>query len=249
MPAKSPAHEPLIFAWNARDHSLWHLVGALLLLMSAMAGFFFIFRIIHPVAQRLPATPHHVISLDPADPAALALIYRAQDRSFALLPDAAASQAQDDALLAFRPSFEDYQLKLREITPAPPPARAPRLFTPGVDVLPPVERRPSPPSPSPVAAAPASVLHAVMSSALVKRLSESVPLPGLSLTQPTRVQFRVAIGSAGQVITALPLSGTDDPGVMSELREAVSALHFQPSQVKRIEWGEISFRWEAAPQP
>jgi hypothetical protein len=70
----------LIFAWGARDHSLWHLILALIVLMAAMAGFFFIFRIVHPVVQRQPVTPQHVISLDPKNPAELALIHRAQDR-------------------------------------------------------------------------------------------------------------------------------------------------------------------------
>jgi hypothetical protein len=73
-----------------------------------------------------------------------------------------------------------------------------------------------------------------------------VELPGIALTQPTRVQFRVAVGSAGQVLTALPLGSAEDAEVMSQLQAAVNALRFQPSEVKRIEWGEVSFRWEVA---
>ncbi|MGV3664041.1 MAG: hypothetical protein ACO1TE_27965 [Prosthecobacter sp.] len=244
MPAKPTTHEPLIFAWNARDHSLWHLFVALLLLMGAMAGFFVVFRIVHPVAQRLPATPYHIISLDPADPAALALIHRAQDRSFALLGDADVSRPQVAALLAVRPSFDDYQLRLQAMPPAVTPARVPRLFPPGTDVLPPVERRVAP---APPAAPPAS-LHAVISAPLARRGGGSVELPGIDLTQPTRVQFRVAVGSAGQVITALPLSSLEDPVVMGQLHAAICGLHFAPSEIKRIEWGEVSFRWEAAKQ-
>lgn len=244
MSAKPPTDEPLIFAWNARDHSLWHLFVALVLLMGTMAGFFVVFRIVHPVAQRLPAAPHHIISLDPSDPAALALMHRAQDRSFALLPDVDVKgpQAQAAALLAVRPSFENHQLQLREMPPASTPARVPRLFPPGTDVLPPVERRVA----AAVPAAPPATLHAVISGPLDKRAGGSVELPGIDLTQPTRAQFRVAVGSAGQVITALPLSSTEDPGVMAQLHAAICALHFAPSEIKRIEWGEISFRWEVA---
>lgn len=246
MPAKPSTPEPLIFAWNARDHSLWHLFVALLLLMGAMAGFFVVFRIVHPVAQRLPATPHHIISLDPSDPAALALIHRAQDRSFALLQDGDVTgpQTQAAALLAVRPSFENYQLQLREMPPASTPARVPRLFTPGTDVLPPVERR----EPTVVPASPSATLHAVISGPLAKRVSGSIEVPGIDLSQPTRVQFRVAVGSAGQVITALPLSSMDDPAIMAQLHSAISGLHFAPSEIKRIEWGEVSFRWEVAKQ-
>ena len=40
MSAKSHSHDnSLIFAWGVRDHSTWHLVVALLVLMGAMAGF------------------------------------------------------------------------------------------------------------------------------------------------------------------------------------------------------------------
>lgn len=248
MPSKSHTHEPLIFAWNARDHSLWHLIGALVLLMAAMAGFFFIFRIVHPVAQRLPATPYHVISLDPADPAALALIHRAQDRSFALLGDAdmGTAAAQEEALLGFRPSFDGYQLKLREMTPAIPPARVPRLFTPGAGVLPPLGRHATPPV---VRTMPPATLQAVVSGSLAKRSPGKVTLPDIELTQPNRVQFRVAVGSSGQIITALPLGNAEDAGVMEQLHRAVCDLRFAPSDVKRIEWGEVSFHWEAPKQP
>lgn len=242
MAAKPSTHEPLIFAWNARDHSLWHLFVALVLLMGTMAGFFVVFRIVHPVAQRLPATPHHIISLDPNDPAALALIHRAQDRSFALLPEGDVSGPQVAALLAVRPSFENYELKLREIPPVATPARVPRLFPPGTDVLPPVERR----MPAVVPAAPSATLHAVVSGPLARRGNASVELAGIDLTQPTRVQFRVAVGAAGQVITALPLSSTEDPVLMGRLHAAICGLHFAPSEIKRIEWGEVSFRWEVA---
>ena len=83
-----------------------------------------------------------------------------------------------------------------------------------------------------------------MSSTLAKRGLASVELPGIALTQPTRVQFRVAVGSAGQVLTALPLGSSEEAAVMQQLQTAVNALRFEPSEVRRIEWGEVSFRWE-----
>lgn len=246
MSTKSHSHEPgLIFAWEVRDHSMWRLFGALVLLMSAMGGFFFIFRIVHPVAQRLPVTPQHVISLDPGNPAELALIHRAQDRSFALLSDEDSSLPVESPLLAFHPSFEGHEIKLRELGPAAATVRQPRLFTAAADVLPPVPKR----AVDSVAAAPAAKLHAIMSSTLAKRGPASVELSGIKLTQPTRVQFRVAIGNAGQIIVALPLSSVDDAEVMQQLHAAVVSLRFTPSEVKRVEWGEISFRWEVASAP
>ncbi|MFN0079584.1 MAG: hypothetical protein ACKVY0_24230 [Prosthecobacter sp.] len=244
MPAKPHTHESLIFAWGVRDHSTWHLVVALLLLMGGMVGFFFIFRIVHPVAQRLPTTPQHVISLDPRDPAALALIHRAQDRSFALLSEED-SLPLESPLLAFRPSFEGHHIELREMVPVTAAMPQPRLFTAASDVLPPVPRRAA----GPVTAPSAATLRAIMSSALAKRGPASVEMPGIKLTQPTRVQFRVAIGSAGQIITALPLGSAEDAEVMQQLHAAVTALRFEPSSIRRVEWGEISFRWEVAATP
>lgn len=242
MPANPQA--PLIFAWNARDHSTWHLVVALLLLMGGVAAFFFIFRIVQPVAQRQPVTPQHVISLDPGDPVALALIHRAQDRSFALLAEPDALLTGEGRPLAFRASFEGYQIKLRKQEPADITLR-PRLLASMSSVLPPVPRRAT----GPVTEPPAATLRAFMSPALAKRGPASVVLEGIPLSQPTRVQFRVAVGSAGQVVTALPLGSTDEAGVMRQLHEAVRNLRFAPSEVRRLEWGEISFRWEAETRP
>ncbi|WP_395717374.1 hypothetical protein [Prosthecobacter sp.] len=244
MPDRTPTSGTLIFAWKARDHSLWHLVVALLLLMAGMAGFFFIFRIVQPVAQRTLVTPQHVISLDPRDPVALALIHRAQDRSFALLSDTDSVLPLDGPMFSFRPSFEGHQIGLRGLESSSGPTQ-PRMLAVRPDVLPPVPRRAT----EPVTAPPAATLRAVMSPSLAKRGPASVELEGILLTQPTRVQFRVAVGPAGQIVTALPLSSADDAGVMRQLHAAVSNLRFAPSEANNMEWGEISFRWEAVAAP
>jgi hypothetical protein len=100
-----------------------------------------------------------------------------------------------------------------------------------------------------VAVPPIAKLHAILSPGLAKRGPAHVELSGIKLTQPTHVQFRVAIGSAGQIVTALPMSSIDDADIMQQLYAAVLALRFSPAEVKRVEWGEISFRWEAASTP
>jgi hypothetical protein len=182
--------------------------------------------------------------LNPKDPAALALMHRAQDRSFALLGDSE-DVLPTAPLPAFRPSFEGYQIKLREPVHAAAEWRQPRLFTAASDVLPPVPRRAT----EPVAAPPVAVLRAIMSPALAKRGPATVELSGIHLTQPTRVQFRVAVGSAGQVITALPLGNAEEADIMKQLYDVVAALRFTPAESRRIEWGEVSFRWGAAAAP
>lgn len=246
MSTKSHSNTPgLIFAWGVRDHSMWRLVGALVVLMAAMSGFFFIFRIVHPVSQRLPVTPQHVISLDPRNPAELALIHRAQDRSFALLSDSDSVAPVESPLLAFNPSFAGHEIKLRELEPATAAIHQPRLFTAAADVLPPVPRR----AVDSVAVPSAAKLYAIMSPSLANRGPANVELSSIKLTQPTRVQFRVAVGSAGQIVTALPLSSVDDVEIMQQLQSAIHMLRFTPSEIKRVEWGEISFRWGVAATP
>lgn len=241
MPAQRPTQEPLIFAWNTRDHSTWHLMAALLLLIGAMVGFFFIFRIIHPTAQHAPTTPQHVLVLDPGNPAARALIHRAQDRSFALLSDASPTPEDlRDIAPGFQPSFEGYRLKLKDAPLTPPSLRRPHLFTPGSGVLPPIPSRKE----NAPAAPPNSVLQAVIGAPLAKRGLSEVTLQNIALTQPERVLFRVAVGSAGQIVSALPLSSIEDVKVMKQLQAALAELRFAPSAKESLEWGEISFRWE-----
>ncbi len=244
MPSRQRTQEPLIFAWNTKDHSTWHLVAALLLLIGTMAGFFFVFRIVHPAAQRAPVTPQHVLALDPKDPVALVLIHRAQDRSFALLSDASPAEDLRGILPDFRPSFEGHHLDLK--TPASKAAtlRRPHLFTPGSGVLPPVPPRLIE---APVRQ-PTAELQVVVSGTLAKRGLSTITLRNIPLTQPERVHFRVAVGAQGQVISSLPLSGIEDVKVMKQLQSVLASLRFPRSASDSIEWGEISFRWET-PKP
>jgi hypothetical protein len=195
-------------------------VAALLVLMGAMAGFFFIFRIVHPVAQRLPTTPQHVISLDPNDPAALALIHRAQDRSFALLSDSDSSRAVGKPLLAFHPSFEGYEIKLRALSLSRCELRQPRLFTATSDVLPPVPRRATEPSPRRLRHAEGRHESCAGQTGACER-----GICGIKLTQPTRVQFRVAVGSAGRSSPRCRWAVRRGRGD-EQLGDAVTALRF-----------------------
>ncbi len=235
----------LSFAWKIRDRSTWHVVGLTLLLALFMGVFFVVFRITYPVVQQADAVPQHLLVLDPADPGSLAVIHRAQDRSFALLSDSDSALPSESPLLAFHPTFDGHEIKLRALEPEPAAIRQPRLFTATSDVLPPVPRRAT----EAVTAPRAATLRAVVSPALAKRGPANVELSGINLTQPTRVQFRVAVGASGQIITALPLGNVEDPGVMQQLHAAVTTLRFTPSSVRRMEWGEVSFRWEAVSAP
>ena len=193
----------------------------------------------------MPVAPERVISRGPSSPAELALIHGAEDRSCALRSDSDSVTPVESPLLAFHPSFAGHEIKLRELEPATASIHQPRLFTAAAEVLPPVPRRDI----KSVVVPPAAKLHAIMSPPLAKRGPANVELSSIKLTQPTRVQFRVAIGSAGQIVTALPLSSVEDAEIMQQLHAAIRTLRFTHSEVKRVEWGEISFRWEGAATP
>ena len=232
----------LTFVWKTRDHSMLHLMVAFVGLAVLMGGFFIVFRITYPTIQRASATPQRIVVLDPSDPAALALIHRAEDKSFALFPDE--SERADASSLApsFHPSFEGARVTLRGLLPTQPVTRHPKLFTPTSSVLPPVPPRPAPPA---VAVIP-SVLKALPSSEFAKRAPESLEVPGIALTEPYGIQFRIAVSDQGRVLFALPLSSSEDGALMKRLQSAVTALRFAPDPKQPRTWGTLSFRWESA---
>ena len=232
----------LTFVWKTRDHSMLHLMVAFFALALLMAGFFIVFRITYPTMQRASATPQRIVVLDPADPAALALIHRAEDKSFALFPDEGERVAPVTIAPTFHPSFEGARVKLRGLLPTAETPRHPRLFTPASSVLPPVPPR-AVQLPPPVAP---SVLKALPSSEFAKRAPTSLEIPGISLTEPYGIQFRIAVSDTGQVLFALPLSSSEEAAVMQRLQRAVTALRFAPDPKQPRTWGTLSFRWETA---
>lgn len=235
----------LTFQWKVRDRSTLHVTLAFFGLVLVMVAFFLIFRISYPALQRASATPQRILVLDPTDPAALAIIHRAEDKSFGLFPAESRGAATDGIATSFTPSFAGATLSLREMAAAPATPRYPRLFTPTTSVLPIVPPRATLPPSDP----PRSILHAVPGTEIARRAPASTELPDIALDDPQGVQFRVSIGSAGQVIVALPLTAVDDAALMKSLHDAICRLHFTPDPKKPQEWGTLSFRWENPPAP
>ncbi len=234
----------LTFSWNIRDRSALWLALSFLLLVVVLATFFVVFRITYPTVQRAAATPQRIIILDPADPAALAIIHRAQDKSFALLPAENTNVASMAEITAFKPSFADAQMKLRAFIPSMSTTQHPQIFIPENEVLPKVPRRAT----LTPEASPRSILKAIVSSELSARAPSSSELSDIPLTDPHAVQYRIAVGANGQVITALPLSVDADAALMRLLHTAIMGLHFAPDPKTPRLWGTLSFRWEK-PQP
>lgn len=232
----------LTFAWKIRDRSMLHLAAAFILLAGLMTVFFLVFRITYPSMQRASATPRHIMVLDPADPAARIIIHRAQDKSFALFPTEDGLLSSSPPFPAFQPSFNGAKMRLLPMPEAPVAARMPRIFTPATPVLPAVPPRATLPSGQP----PAVMLRAIPGAEIAKRAQGQMSLPALPVADPHSIQFRVAIGAAGQVLVALPLHPVDDPALMRQLQAAVAALRFTADPKTARQWGTLGFRWESA---
>lgn len=230
----------LTFVWKIRDHSLLRLIGLTLLLMLFLGAFFVVFRITYPAVQQADAVPQRVLILDPSDPESLAIIHRAQDKSFGLVPAEPVDGAGKRYFPSFTPSFAGAELRLRRMVAAPEVTRHPRIFTPLTSVLPAVPRRATLPQQS----LPQAVLQAVPSPEVARRAPSVLSMPGVELTDPENARFSIAIAASGQVVQALPLFTSEVPAVTSRLLVGLRSLKFQPDLQKPLQWGTVSFRWQ-----
>jgi len=233
----------LLFAWKVRDRSLLRLIGAFLLLSLFLGGLFLVFRITYPVMQQADATAQRLIVLDPADPAALALIHRAQDKSFGLMPSETTAEAIAVTMPGFSPSYQGARLKLLPMSADEDAPQQPQLLTHATSVLPPVPRRAT----LPPQTRPEPVLRVLAGP----ELSQRVPKSGLSLREldirdPASLQIRVAIDESGRVVHIMPMLGSELPTALNQLKTRLASLRFTPAPKTPRTYGTLGFRWEAA---
>ncbi|GEP42974.1 hypothetical protein [Brevifollis gellanilyticus] len=248
--ARSP-ESALVFDWHRREARGPWLLAFFLLTAGGIGSLFIIFRIITPETPKITSRPQQMIVLNPDVPAERALIHRAQDRSFTLVPsDSPVSQSLPPAakLPEFQPAIRSFEMKLKsagsQIATNDHNSLMEQDF---LDALPPlpalapkVPRKTSPPS----------VLKALVEEQGARALLSGADLKDIPLMDPTKPRFRVAIGSLGEVVMALPVSSSEDPAIMVKLHSAMTQLRFQPAPEKKdVEWAEVSFAWkkEAAP--
>lgn len=247
--ARSP-ESALIFDWHRQEARGPWLLAFFLITAGGIGSLFILFRITTPEVPRMTSRPQQMIVLNPEVPAERALIHRAQDRSFTLVPsDTPMSQTMPAAarLPEFQPSFRAFEMKLKsagsQITASEHTSLLEQDF---LDALPPL---PALPRQDPKAL-PASVLRARVDDKGGRPLLSGSELSGIPLIDPARPRFRVAIGTLGQVMMAMPVSSSEDPDVMVRLHAAMTQLRFKPAPEKKdIEWAEVSFAWEKGAAP
>src|SRR5436309_497891 len=69
MPDSPSETDPLIFHWQQPARKTRGLLFWLVAVLLALAGFFYLFQVVYPQAQRFTPVPHHIVALSPADPA------------------------------------------------------------------------------------------------------------------------------------------------------------------------------------
>jgi hypothetical protein len=131
----------LSFAWKIRERTTIYVTLLTLLLAALMGLFFVVFRITYPSVQTADAVPQRVLVLDPSDPEALALIHRAQDKSFGLVPAEPVDLTAKAHFPSFTPSYGGFELKLRTMVPPAATPRQPKVFSASTPVLPEVLKK------------------------------------------------------------------------------------------------------------
>jgi hypothetical protein len=245
MKRRSYQDAGLLFDWNRRDGSGGRLLIAALIALGALVALFIAFRVITPESTPIMTRPQQILVLNPAIPAERALIHKAMDRSFALLPAESTAGTLPAAadLPDYHPQLSQFELKpLPLISPATHESK-PTFVT---AQLPP----PSEPSgtfaPPPTLAAKTSVLTAIVEGEAASRADPGVNLGKLPLVDPNRPRFRLAVDAEGRVLMALPLVSSEDPEVMEQLREKLLLLQFAAAD-KAVQWAEVRFRWKEIP--
>ncbi|MCB1209374.1 MAG: hypothetical protein KDK97_08615 [Verrucomicrobiales bacterium] len=232
----------LIFAWKTRSRSVMHLVFWGLTALGILAAFLLIFKVIPPRGRQVVTSAQRLIYLDPADPSARYLINRARDRSALIIPsdELAASSAAAAQYPLFRPSFQSFEVRLKEPRSMSTDVALPKIFSPDDPILPAL-----PPATAAIAARVGTVrLKWNFSGSLAERAVRRPPeLGGITLLEPSRMRVRVGVAANGRPVFVMPVSAGDDPATVKSLLEALKAMRFAPA-AEAMEWDEASFTWE-----
>ncbi len=244
-----PSSQPppqLLFTWKDPDSSFIRLFLAILATLVGLTLFFIVFRVAYPDTRPVVTRPEQIIVLNPEVPAELALIHRATDRSFALLPSDTPlpdANAALNAMPRFRPSYEGFQLRLHERSSEEGASTLPPLFALSNNVLPPL---PAPDVTSPPVLK--SHLRLLVAGEVASRQPLATVLNDMPLAEPMKTRFQIAVNPEGRVVMAMPLSHLEDDAVEEQLQRAVKSLRFGPAK-EAVQFGEVSFQWEGVDEP
>lgn len=246
---KAQAQDPgrkLLFDWQGDDRSWLRMAVALLLTLIGLFGLFVVFRVVAPTPTGRDVRPQHVLVLNPEVPAERALIHRAMDRSFPILPAEPAAPAVAIRRPRLTPGYAGQELRLKPLPADLADGLTVRPVAVGLRLLPP-----------PVAVAapvtgPASArqrLVPVFDEALAARAPAAVDLGDVPLSETSRLQFHLAVDARGRVSHALPLALTEEAELTARLAEALRALRFREAAPGTVTTGLVQLQWKEESAP
>lgn len=277
MPSKdsNTTHAPLTFQWDEPVRQGRRLGFWVFMVIVGLTVFFYLFQVVYPQTQRFTPVPQQVIVLNPADPAAMALLSRVQDRDYLLLPsdsDASAGPSLQEHAPVFHPSFEGHQLRALDLPYKAftvPPAR---LLNVDKTVLPPLDlsELKSPPKEKRdgTVSAPPSGTKAKLSVSFLgdlanRPLVKQPDLSLLSLEYPESCRYQLGVDAEGRVEFILPISASEKPDLSpkanAQVLDQLQVLQFQPLAATAPAdkkpgspsptWGTAVLHWDAPATP
>lgn len=246
MPSKdsNTAQHPLTFQWDEPVRQGRRLGFWIFTVIVGLTVFFYLFQVVYPQTQRFTPVLQQVVVLNPADPAAMALLSRVQDRDYLLLPsdsDASAGPSLQEHAPVFHPSFEGHQLRALDLPYKAftvPPAR---LLNVDKTVLPPLDLSELKAPPAAQKDKTASALPAGGKGKLAVRflgdlanrpLVKQPDLSLLSLEYPASCRYQLGVDAEGRVEFIVPVSTSGKPEISpqanAEVLDQLQVLQFQP---------------------
>jgi hypothetical protein len=235
----------LLFDWQGDDRSWLRMLAALVFTLIGLFGLFVVFRVVAPVPASRHVRPQHVLVLNPEVPAERALIHRAMDRSFPILPAETTSPPVALRRPRLTPSYAGQELRLKPLPVELSEGQPARRVVAGPR-LPPVQEVATATAVRPP---PRQRLVPVFDEALAERAPEVADLGVVPQVDTSRLQFHLAVDAGGRVSHALPLALTEDSEWSARLAAALRGLRFREAPPGTVTTGLVHLQWreESAP--
>lgn len=251
MKSESPSSTELTFPWGDRPRSLWRLLPFAVFCAAILTSLAFIFKSKTPAPAPTHSVSQSILLLDPANPINQTVLSHAEDNSILFLsPDPIDESLTRHPLLpVFKPSFSQFQVRLKEPYVSRPITQQVRLFQSSDLALPPASHT-LPEGALPTAA---STRAGDKSWRLLPQFqgpiaSRTVHIPpNLTTLRPqdlAKLRFQIAVKPNGRTFLVIPISSaTEDREILSALQIALSTTRFDPKPGSTNEWGQVSFVW------
>ena len=256
MKTPSDSRQTLVFDWTKPAHRGLGLALSLLITLTAMAAFFYLFRVIYPQSQRLTPVPQQVFVLNPADPAHQALINRVRDQDHLVIAGGDNDMREvhlDDHAPVFHPSFEKHEFQLQDLPRTKINVFPARILNPSASMLPPPDLKGLKPAEGPFASfGPPPPITLGFSGELSKMHLRTMPdLTALQITDPGAWRFHIGVSADGHVAYVMSIATGEEQTATKTLLSLLSKLRFDPVDnadgSATVVWSIVTLHWKTTP--